>query len=164
MSRFVAREAEFQTFGDEHSDVIAAILSGNMLERVQYRVSFATDSFSNADVRNWRVARVGWGLWFGPSGTAARSWSADRQDQNWIYWQASPWVPHVSYLQPDAGIAATPQVFYQAGILGAMLDIPVYRFASGGEYQLRHYDVDSELSSFPAYSYASETVMHLWAP
>ena len=163
MARFVAREAEFQSFADDHTDVIAAIPSGQMLERVQYRVSFATDSFSNTDVRNWRVARVGWGLWFGPSGTAARSWSADRQDGNWIYWQASPWIPHVSYLQPDAAVAATPQVFYNAGILGASLDIPVYRTASG-EYQLRHYDVDSELSAFPSYSYASETVMHLWAP
>lgn len=164
MSRFTAREAEFQTFADEHTDVIAAIVAGNMLERVQYRVSFGCDSFSNADFRNWRVARVGWGLWFGPSSTGARSWSADRQDSNWIYWQASPWIPDYETVQPDAGTPATPANAYRAGIFGAMIDIPVYRTASGVEYQLRHYDVDSELAAFPAYSYSSETVMHLWAP
>lgn len=164
MARFVAREADFQSFADEHADVIAAILAGYMLERVEYRVSFATDAFDNAIVRNWRVARVGWGLWFGPSSAAAQSWSADRQSSNWIKWQASPWVPHVSYIQPEGGIPATPQIYYQAGLLRASIDIPVYRFASGQEYQLRHYDVDSELASFPAYSYSSETVMHLWSP
>lgn len=162
MGRFVSREAEFQSFADAHNDTIAAITSGYMLERVQYRVSFATDSFDNANFRNWRVARVGWGLWFGPSGAAAVSWSADRQSSNWIHWQASPWIPDYETVV-TAGVA-TPANAYRAGIFTYMLDIPVYRTASGGEHQLRHVDVDSELSAFPTYSYCSETVMHLWSP
>lgn len=162
MVRFVDRQAVFLTFADSHSSVIAAITAGYMLERVQYRVSFATDSFDNANFRNWRVARVGWGLWFGPTTDGAQSWSADRGSSNWIHWQASPWIPDYETVV-TAGVA-TPANSYRAGIFEYLIDIPVYRTASGAQHQLRHYDVDSELSAFPTYSFCSETVLHLWAP
>lgn len=164
MSRFVHREAEFQTFADEHSDTIVAIPAGWMLERVKFRVSFATDNFDNLTFRNWRVARVGSGLWFGPSGDPAQSWSADRQSTNWIFWQGFPWIPDYETNQSAPEVTATPANAYRAGIFSESIEIPVYRSASGGEHQLRHYDVDSELSSFPTYSYCSETELHLWAP
>lgn len=162
MARFTAREAAFQGAADEHFDTIVAILAGYMLERVQYRVSFATDNFDNATFRNWKSARVGWGLWFGPSSAAQLTWSSDRQSQNYIHWQASPWIPDYETVV-TAGVA-TPANSYRAGIFEYMLDIPVYRFASGQEYQLRHVDVDSELAAFTSYAYCSETVIQLWAP
>lgn len=162
MVRFVAREAAFQTFGDEHFDAIVAIPQGWMLEKVRYRVSFATDSFDNANFRNWRVARVGAALWFGPSSAAQLTWSSDRQSSNYIWWQAFPWIPDYETVV-TAGVA-TPANAYRAGLFGAMIEIPVYRFATGAEHQLRHVDVDSELSPFPTYSYCSETEIHLWTP
>lgn len=164
MGRQIQREAAFQGFGDEHFDTILAVPVGWMLEKVQYRVSFATDSFDNANFRNWRAARVGAALWFGPSASAQLTWSSDRQNFNYIWWQAFPWIPDYETVQPEGSIPATPANAYRAGLFGEMITIPVYRFASGSEYQVRHVDVDSELSAFPTYTYCSETVMHLWAP
>lgn len=164
MSRFVHREAEFQSFAEEHFDTIVAIPAGWMLEKVRYRVSFACDIFDNAIFRNWRTARVAWALWFGPSSAAQLTWSSDRQSTNYVHWQASPWIPDYETNQPDGSIPASPANSYRAGLFGLSVEIPVYRFATGAEHQLRHVDVDSDLSSFPAYSYCSETELYLWAP
>lgn len=164
MSRYAAREAEFQTFATTHTDVIAAITAGQMLETVEYRVSFALDNFATASFRNWRSSRVGWGLWFGPSSAGALDWSSDRQDVNWIHWQASPWIPDYETVQPETATPATPANSYRAGIFGRSITIDVHRFASGVEYQLRHVDEASELAALGSYTYCSETVMHLWSP
>lgn len=164
MARFVSREAEFQTFASTHTDVIAAVLDGFMLEWVEHRVSFATDSFSNAAFRNWRESRVGSGLWFGPQSQAALDWSDDRQDGGWIHWQAYPWIPDYETVQPDSTAMATPANAYVAGIFSESVRYDVYRFASGGTFELRHVDEQSALAGLGTYSYASETVMHLWAP
>ena len=164
MPRQVHREAAFLGLADEHADTIVAIPAGWMVERITYRVSFATDNFDNATFRNWRFARVAWALWFGPSTAAALSWSTDRQDSNYVHWQASPWIPDYETVGGTGGIPATPANAYIAGLLHEPISLDVYRTASGQEYQVRHVDIDSELSSFPTYSYASETVLDLWHP
>jgi hypothetical protein len=162
MADAVHRNAGFASFADEHTQIPLAFAGGWYIERVDFRVSFATDSFDNANFRNWRVARVGWGVWLGPSSAPALNWSTDRSDAGWVWWQASPWIP--DYETVVTGGVATPANSYRAGMYEVMHSVPVYRQAAGGEYQLRIIDVDSELSTFPSYSSAYEVAAHVSFP
>jgi hypothetical protein len=158
----IQRNAGFVGAADSHVQIPLAFAGGWYIERVDFRVSFATDSFDNANFRNWKSARVGWGIWLGPSGAATPSWSTDRTDSEWIWWQASPWIPDYETVV-TAGVA-TPANSYRAGLFGEMMSVPVYRQAAGGEYQLRVIDVDSELASFPSYTSCYEVAAHVAFP
>lgn len=156
------RNAFFSGAADSHTNIPLAFSAGWFLEELEFRVSFCTDNFDNATFRNWKSARVGWGVWFGPSSAPAASWSTDRTDSEWVWWQASPWIPDYETVV-TAGVA-TPANSYRAGMQDLMLVIPVYREANGVEYQLRVYDVDSELASFPAYTTQGEVAAHVAFP
>lgn len=162
MGTQIQRNAGFAAAADEHVQIPLAFAAGWIIEKLEFRVSFATDNFDNATFRNWKFARVGWGLWLGPSSAADPSWSTDRTDSEWVWWQASPWIPDYESVV-TAGVA-TPANSYRAGLFGAMQVIDVYRSMPSVEHQLRVIDVDSELSSFPAYTSAYEVAAHVWFP
>lgn len=164
MARFTDRQAEFQTFAQSHQDTIVALLDGTMLERVRFRVSFACDDFTSGTFRNWRTARVGWGLWFGPQSDPFPDWSVDRTSQSWIHWQASPWIPDVETVVNPVDGTSTPANAYRAGLYEQMIEIPVYRSADGATFELRYTDKISSLVAWESYSYSSETWLDLWAP
>lgn len=164
MTTQIQRDAAFNNAASSHNIHLLAFAAGWFVERVEMRVSFCTDSFDTANFRNWKTSRVGWGAWLGPSSAADASWSSDRTDFEWIWWQASPWIPDYETVQPEGSVPATPANSYRAGLFAEMLIVPCYRAIANVEYQLRFHAVTSQLAAFPTFTMSVEAAAHVAFP